>query len=279
MKGRSGELLLTTSGWCDFDPEFLLGVFAEQRKRFMEILEGFGPEDWAAPTRCAAWSAHDVIRHLCECNAIATGTDNRSIDAAAGFDPRITPRQWMTASAGEPPAVTLARFAGTTEELFGLAHARLVQGRSFDVRLPYGPMDWTVLVLHAFWDSWIHERDVLLARHAEHPTDDDATLYATAYGLFVAAAAALLLFGDPVQQRLTLGGAGGGVFDLASGDGVITLSVNRVTTVGRPAAEVTDALAGRSPVDAALRDLPSNSRAALARLADFLNTPVEPSPT
>ena len=45
-------------------------------------------------------------------------------------------------------------------------------------------MDWTVFVLHAFWDSWLHERDILLARGTGHPTDDDATGYATAYGLF-----------------------------------------------------------------------------------------------
>jgi len=36
-------------------------------------------------------------------------------------------------------------------------------------------MDWTVLLLHLFWDSWIHERNVLLARGAKHPTADDAT--------------------------------------------------------------------------------------------------------
>jgi len=28
-------------------------------------------------------------------------------------------------------------------------------------------MDWIVLLLHLFWDSWIHERDVLLAHGAE----------------------------------------------------------------------------------------------------------------
>jgi hypothetical protein len=49
--------------------------------------------------------------------------------------------------------------------------------------------------------------------------------------------------------------------------------------MGRPAAEVTDALVGRAPVETVLRDLPSHSRAALARLADFHNTPVDPSPT
>ena len=104
-------------------------------------------------------------------------------------------------------------------------------------------MDWTILVLHAFWDSWLHERDVLLARGREHPTDGDATLYATAYGLFIAAAVASM-FGGQVQEKLTLGGDGGGVFDLDS-RGAVTLTVTRVTTAGPPAAEVADALAGR----------------------------------
>jgi uncharacterized protein (TIGR03083 family) len=270
-------LLLWTGGACDFDPEHLLDVIGEQRQRFVTALKGFGPGDWAAPTRCANWSAHDVVRHLCDANAITTGTDDRTLDISAGFDPRITPREWLTASAGESPDATLGRLVATTEELLVLARARLAQSLRFDVRLPYGPMDWTVLVLHAFWDSWIHERDVLLARGTEHPTDGDATLYVTAYGLFIAAAVASM-FGDQVREKLTLGGDGGGVFDLDS-RGAVMLTVNRVTTAGPPAAEVADALAGRSLVAAALGDLPANSRTALSHLADFFNTPVEQSPT
>jgi uncharacterized protein (TIGR03083 family) len=273
----SGKLLLRTGGACDFDPEHLLGVFGEQRQRFVTALQGFGPDDWAAPTRCADWSAHDVVRHLCDTNAIITGTDDRRLDVSAGFDPRITPREWLTASAGESPDATLGRLAATTEEMVVLSRARLAQGLRFDVRLPYGPMDWTVLVLHAFWDSWIHERDVLLARGAQHPADDDAIVYVTAYGLFLAAAVASM-FGDQVQEKLQLGGDGGGVFDLDS-RGAVNLTVSRVTTAGPPAAEVADALAGRSPVAAVLGDLPANSRTALSHLADFFSTPVEQSPT
>jgi hypothetical protein len=52
-----------------------------------------------------------------------------------------------------------------------------------------------------------------------------------------------------------------------------------VTIAGPPAAEVADALAGRSLLTAALGHLPAKSRAALSRLADFFNTPVEQSPT
>jgi hypothetical protein len=56
--------------------------------------------------------------------------------------------------------------------------------------------------------------------------------------------------------------------------GAVTLTVTRVTTAGPPAAQATDALAGRGPA-AALGDLPASSRGALSRLAEFFNTPVE----
>ena len=88
-----GTLLLRTAGACRLEPLHLIDVLGEQRQRFVSILQGFGPGDWAAPTRCADWSAHDVIRHLCDCNAIAAsaGPDDHTLDITAGFDPRITP--------------------------------------------------------------------------------------------------------------------------------------------------------------------------------------------
>jgi uncharacterized protein (TIGR03083 family) len=271
-------LLLRTAGPCDLAPEHLLEVFGEQRRRFAAVLQEFGPGDWAAPTRCAGWSAHDVVRHLCDGDAIgaAAGPGDRTLDLTAGFDPRTTPSGWLTASAGEPPGATLSRFMTTTGELLALMHARLTQHRSFDVHLPYGPMDWTVLVLHGFWECWLHERDVLLPRGIDHPTDGDATAYAATYGVFIAAAVASV-FGDPVRQKLTLGGDGGGVFDLDS-RGAVTLTVTRAPTAGPPAAEVTDALAGRAPAAAVLGDLPASTRTALCHLADFFNTPAEQSP-
>jgi len=261
-KIQPGQVLLRTAGACDLDPQHLLEVFGEQRRRFVAVLRGFGPDDWAAPTRCADWSAHHVVRHLCDSTAlgIAAGPGDRTLDMTAGFDPRITPGRYLTASAGESPGATLSRFVASTEQMLALLRARLAQGRRFTVRLPYGPMDWTVFVLHGFWDSWLHERDVLLARGTEHPTSGDATGYAAAYG-------------DPVRDKLTLGGDGSGIFDLDS-RGAVTLTVTRVTTAGPPAAQVTDALAGRGSA-AALCDLPASSRAALSHLAEFFNTPAE----
>ena len=124
---QPGQLLLRTAGACDLDPEHLLEVFGQQRRRFVAVLRGFGPDDWAAPTRCAAWSAHDVVRHLCDGTAIgiAAGPGDRTLDITAGFDPRITPRGWLTASAGESPSATLSRFVASTEQMLALLRARL----------------------------------------------------------------------------------------------------------------------------------------------------------
>jgi uncharacterized protein (TIGR03083 family) len=274
-------LLLRTKGACNFDLGHLLDVFGGQRQRFVAALREFGPGDWAAPSRCTDWSAHDVIRHLCDCNAIikawVTGTGYHELDLTTGYDPRTTPGEQLAASADETPDASRSRFVATTEELLTVARAQLARSRTSDIRLPYGPMDWTVGPLHGFWDSWLHERDVLLAQGREHPTDGDALTYVAAYGLFLAAAVASVFFSDRVHEKLALSGDGGGVFDLDSRDGV-TLTVTRVTTGGPPAAEVVDALAGRSPAAAVLSDLPDSSRAALSHLSDFFNTPVEPGP-
>jgi uncharacterized protein (TIGR03083 family) len=268
---------LRTEGACDLDPQRLLEVFGRQRQRFAEVLRGFGPGDWAAPTRCTEWSAHHVVRHLCDGNAImkawVTGTGHDVLDLKAGFDPRITPRTWPAVSAHESPAVTLSRFLDSTDDLIVLMRDRLARGHGFEVRLPYGPMAWTVGILHGFWDSWLHERDILLARGCEHPTDGDATRYATAYGLFIAMVVGCM-YRDRVQETLTLGGDGGGIFHLDSRRAV-TLTVTPATATGPSAAAATDALAGRAPVAAVLGNLPASSRSALTRMADFFNTPVK----
>src|SRR3974390_2070801 len=92
---QPGKLLLRTAGACDFDPGHLLDVFGQQRQRFVAVLRGFGPDDWAAPPRCPDWSAHAVVPHLCDNseNAAAIEPDDRTLDITAGYDPRITPRQ------------------------------------------------------------------------------------------------------------------------------------------------------------------------------------------
>jgi uncharacterized protein (TIGR03083 family) len=267
-----GGLRMRTDGDCEIAAARLLDVFERQRRRFIAELRGFGPDDWAGPTRCADWSAHEVVRHLCDANVVAVvPAGDRTLDVRSGFDPRVTPAKWPSFAADQLPADTLACFTQTTEDLLGLARDRLARGESFAVWLPYGPMDWTILILHAAWDSWLHERDILLPRGAEPHADDDAIFYATAYGLFIATAVASMS-GWQGRAELSLSGSGGGTFALASREAV-TLTAARGHGAGPDAAQTADALGGRAAVAAALAELPSDSRQALLRLANFFNLP------
>jgi hypothetical protein len=94
-----------------------------------------------------------------------------------------------------------------------------------------------------------------------------------AHSLFVAAAVASLS-GHPVQEKLTLGGDGGGALDLASNGGAVTLTVTGRIGAGPSAAEVADALAGRPPA-AVLGGLPAGARTTRSHLADSFNRPVD----
>ena len=80
-----------------------------------------------------------------------------------------------------------------------------------------------------------------------------------------------------MQEKLTLGGDGGGIFDVES-RGAATLAATRMVTLGPPAAQVTDALAGRSTDAAVFRGLSARSSTALLRMADFFNSTCTTSP-
>jgi uncharacterized protein (TIGR03083 family) len=261
-------LRLSIGGGYEIDTGHLIDVFDGQRQQFVATLRKFEHQDWAAPTRCSQWCAQDVVRHLADGSANVISGDDMSLARGDGFDPRTTPVQWLAASEGETPDATLDRFASSTEQLMSAARGWLASDRHFEVSLPYGRMDWPVLMLHVFWDSWIHERDVLLTRALDHPVGDAATRYATAYGLFIAAAIAAR-FGAPVSHQLSLGGEGGGIFELSPED-VVTLTATSGTAGGSSASSLADALAGRDGAEEVLSGLPVS----LSWLGEFFNAPV-----
>ena len=151
----------------DGDPAAIAAPLVRQRRWVASTLAAFTDEQWSHPSRCEGWSARDVLVHLDGTNAfwtlsLAAGLRGEPTRFLATFDPVTSPATSVAQSRDQTPTEVLARFTESTEAL-----ARLVE--SFD------PADWTVLAEappghlaasvvahHALWDSWIHERDILL---------------------------------------------------------------------------------------------------------------------
>ena len=158
-----------------------------QRRRMVELLGALDDDQWRAPSRCDGWTVQDVVSHLIGTNqfwamSIGAGLAGTPTRFLATFDPVATPAQMVEPLRAQQPTAVLAQFADSVEAL-----ASAVEGIGPDeltgtvVESPPGHVSLTSLLLHALWDAWIHERDILLPLGRTQERHDDELTCCLAY--------------------------------------------------------------------------------------------------
>jgi uncharacterized protein (TIGR03083 family) len=156
-----------------------------QRARLADLLATFDDEQWAAPSRCEGWTVQDVIAHLASTNqfwafSIDQGLAGAPTTFLATFDPVATPMQLVEASRAAAPAETLASFVDSNGALGDAV--RHVDGRwSTVAEAPPGHLAIALVAQHALWDSWVHERDILLPLGLDQEIEADEVIASLAY--------------------------------------------------------------------------------------------------
>ena len=138
-----------------------------QRRRLQEVLEGFDDADWQHASRCDGWTVQDVITHLTSTNqfwafSIAAGQGGEPTEFLATFDPVTSPAQMVEDAGPVAPSDTLAAFSASNEALLDLVEGLNEDDLQLTAESPAGHVPIEHVLDHALWDSWIHERDVLL---------------------------------------------------------------------------------------------------------------------
>lgn len=139
-----------------------------QRRRMADALATLDEEQWAAPSRCEDWSAKDVVAHLVSTNqfwtfAIRAARRGEPTRFLATFDPVASPAALVDGTRDQAPGEVLAGFVEGIEALAGAVEG--LAEADWDGVLgeaPPGHVPLRAVVLHALWDGWVHERDVLL---------------------------------------------------------------------------------------------------------------------
>lgn len=175
----------------DGPPDAIVVPAVRHYRRFAATLAGLTEEQWAHPSRCEGWSSADVVVHL----ETATSFWALSIDAGvrgeptrfmSTFDPVATPAAMVAASGGPSSEQVLERITVATDALVALIESLDEAGLRALAEAPPGHISVSALLHHALWDSWVHERDVLLPLGAtpdEEPDEVAACLrYAVALG-------------------------------------------------------------------------------------------------
>ena len=138
-----------------------------QRRRLGAMLATLDESQWDHPSRCVDWSVRDVVTHLVTVNAFwaastvagRAGTPTRVLD---GFDPVTVPALLVDASPTASTAELLAAYDDSVDSMATALEGIDTDGWAQLAESVPGHVPISSLVLHALWDSWVHERDIAI---------------------------------------------------------------------------------------------------------------------
>ena len=188
----------------DGPPAAIVAPVVRQRRRLVEVLEGFDAVAWAHPSRCDGWSNRDVIVHLDSTNtfwtfSIGAGLRGDPTRFLASFDPVASPVELVAAAGPLDDGEVLARFRASTQALEDLVSSLDDTACEQQAEAPPGHIAVAAVLHHALWDSWIHERDLLEPLGVAQVEEPDEIVAALRY-------AAALNAGFPLTQGITATG-------------------------------------------------------------------------
>jgi len=209
----------------DVDPPTLLDALERHRARLLGSLGALDGAAWATPSRCAGWSVGDVVAHLRWgtdvglelVRRVEGGSGERLFD---GFDPRATPEAELAPLRGLDPAEHLAAIRAGTATLLAAARELAARGVEDEADTPLGWVPWPLAFNHLLWDSWLHERDVLLPLGMA-PDPEPAEVRLVGSYQLVILGAVLSMFGMRTTVDLRLEGTCGEAQRLRVGDEVV----------------------------------------------------------
>jgi uncharacterized protein (TIGR03083 family) len=157
-----------------------------QRRRLVATLSDVDADGWGAPSRCAAWSNRDVVSHLVTVDAfwaasIAAGRVGQPTRMLEGFDPAVTPARLVEAAPVVGDDELLERLGSGVESLARALDGIDAAGWASSAEAPPGHLAIGSVVLHALWDAWVHERDILLPLGLTAPEEPDETAASLRY--------------------------------------------------------------------------------------------------
>lgn len=150
----------------------ITGALAEQHAELRTLLDGLGPAQWNAPTRCPGWSVADVVLHLAQTDEIALGSLRGRMPAAMAEVGWPTSAEDPPADVDEAAARAVARQRGSdpgevARRWVRAADAQCAEFAAADPRrrVPWvnGDLPVRTLATTRLAETWIHTGDVAAA--------------------------------------------------------------------------------------------------------------------
>jgi uncharacterized protein (TIGR03083 family) len=149
-----------------------------QRRRLAETLARLDDAQWQAASRCEGWSVQDVVAHLVDTNhfwaaSMSAGLAGSPTRFLVTFDPVTSPAALVERTRELAPSDVLARYVESLDGLAEVVADVTDDAWSIPAEAPPGHVALRAVALHALWDAWTHERDIVVPLGLTQPAEPD----------------------------------------------------------------------------------------------------------
>ncbi len=169
----------------DVDPAHTLAAYARHRRRFATEVAALDGDALATPSRCSLWSVGDVLRHCRDVDDWMQAIWAGGRPPFKSFDPILTPHEFVVAGRAIPDIEARDRYVASSEVMAADVGNSGPERWGLTSVSPVGFVPWWLSALHVFFDSWIHERDVLLPLGMSPPVEENEASPVLAYSLAI----------------------------------------------------------------------------------------------
>jgi uncharacterized protein (TIGR03083 family) len=256
----------------ELDPGAVVTAYVRHRRRFAAAVTSLDEGALRTPSRCSAWTVADVLRHGCDVDGWLRTIWAGELPFSA-FDPRVTPHELVVERRAVPDVEIRDRYVESAEAMAAEVHGSRAEQWGAPSLSFAGAVPWWLGLLHALFDSWVHERDLLLPLGRDVTVASDELEAVLAYSLAIVAHVSGRLGSDESVDAVVCG------FRVTAEEGPVTVT----RSSGSPPAGVpvltgdpplvVDALAGRGSLEGVLTGSATMIHR-LGVLARFFTTPV-----
>jgi uncharacterized protein (TIGR03083 family) len=187
----------------------VIAAWRSHRRRLRGWFAALPRDRWSDPTRCSEWSVTDMAQHLISgaqflgftLHQAGKGEATRLLE---GFDAQETPAMTTALWGGRSPDDLLAELEGMDARVDHEIAALADQGWSAWAEAPPGRVPAYVAINHFLFDSWVHERDVMLPANEKPVVVANEAAAVASYVLALAGVAGAADEGPPACMTLAV---------------------------------------------------------------------------
>ena len=190
-------------------PDEVAAAWISQRQRLRSWFAALGQDGWSGATRCTEWRVSDLARHLVSGSQFLGYSLHQSRKGEAtrlleGFDSQLTAVAAAAAFDGLSPHELLEQMTAMDAQVHHQLGFLAGDAAAAPAEAPPGQVPASVAVNHFLFDSWVHERDLLLPADELPVTEPSEAAMVASYVVAMAGLTRVVDGAPPLTLRLHL---------------------------------------------------------------------------